>query len=57
MNEQLQFVMDETGRPFEPGDPRYDKAVNRTPEQISFDNEIIRKYGLADTNKDGCFKQ
>lgn len=46
MNENLRFVMDESGRPYEPEEPEYERAVQETPESLAFEEEIIQRFRL-----------
>lgn len=48
MSEHLHCVMDETDRPFEPGDPRYDEAMKDTPEDRALYAELIKEIGLCE---------
>ena len=48
MNEGLRFYMDETARPYEPGDPEYEMAVRETPESLKFEEDLIKRFGLYD---------
>ena len=49
--EELRFFMDETGRPYEPGEPEYERAVQETPESLAFEEEIIKQFRLVDKNE------
>ena len=40
-SENLRFVMDETGRPYEPVEPEYERAVQETPESLAFEEELV----------------
>ena len=46
-SENLRFVMDESGRPYEPGAP-YGRAVQETPESLAFEEELIQRFRLQD---------
>lgn len=48
MNEDLRFYMDETARPYEPGDPEYKTAIRETPESLKFEEDLIKRFGLCD---------
>lgn len=50
-SENLRFVMDETGRPYEPGAPEYGRAVQETPESLAFEEELIQRFRLQDGKK------
>ena len=50
-SENLRFVMDETGRPYEPGEPEYERAVQETPESLAFEEELIHRFRLQDDKK------
>ena len=43
--------MDETGRPYEPGEPEYERAMQETTESLAFENEIIKQFRLEDKNE------
>ena len=43
--------MDETGRPYEPGEPEYEISVQETPESLAFEEEIIKQFRLVDKNE------
>ena len=45
-NENLRFVMDETGRPYEPGEPEYERAVQKTSESLAFEEKLIQRFRL-----------
>ena len=45
------FVMDETGRPYEPVEPEYERAVQETPESLAFEEELIQRFRLQDGKK------
>lgn len=47
-SENLRFVMDETGRSYE---PEYERAVQETPESLAFEKEIIKQFRLVDKNE------
>ena len=47
-SENLRFVMDESGRPYEPGAPEYGRAVQETPESLAFEEELIQRFRLQD---------
>ena len=47
-SENLRFVMDESGRPYEPGAPEYERAVQETPESLAFEEELIQRFRLQD---------
>ena len=49
--ENLRFVMDETGRPYEPVEPEYERAVQETPESLAFEEELIQRFRLQDGKK------
>ena len=51
MNENLRFFMDESGRPYEPEEPEYERAVQETPESLAFEKEIIKQFRLVDKNE------
>ena len=34
--------MDETGRPYEPKEPEYERAIQETPESLALEEEIIK---------------
>lgn len=51
MSENMRFVMDETGRPYEPGEPEYERAVQETPESLAFEKELIHRFRLQDDKK------
>ena len=48
MSENLRFVMDESGRPYEPEEPEYERAIQETPESLAFEKEIIQRFRLQD---------
>ena len=50
-SENLRFVMDENGRPYEPVEPEYERAVQETPESLAFEEEIIKQFRLVDKNE------
>lgn len=50
-SENLRFVMDETGRPYEPGESEYEKLIQETPESLAFEKEIIKQFRLEDKNE------
>ena len=50
-SENLRFVMDESGRPYEPGEPEYVRAMQETPESLAFEEEIIKQFRLVDKNE------
>ena len=50
-SENLRFVMDETGRPYEPVEPEYERAVQETPESLAFEEELIQRFRLQDGKK------
>ena len=43
--------MDETGRPYEPVEPEYERAMQETPESLAFEEEIIKQFRLVDKNR------
>ena len=45
-SENLRFVMDESGRPYE-----YGRAVQETPESLAFEEELIQRFRLQDGKK------
>ena len=45
-SENLRFVMDESGRPYEPGEPEYERAMQETPESLAFEKELIHRFRL-----------
>ena len=47
-SENLRFVMDETGRPYEPGAPEDERAVQETPESLAVEEELIQRFRLQD---------
>ena len=47
-SENLRFVMDETGRPYEPVEPEYERAVQ---ESLAFEEELIQRFRLQDGKK------
>lgn len=47
-NENLRFVMDETGRPYEPEEPEYERAMQETPESLAVEEELIQRFRLQD---------
>ena len=47
-SENLRFVMDETGRPYELGEPGYERAIQETPESLALEKEIIKRFGLKE---------
>ena len=47
-SENLRFVMDETGRPYEPVEPEYERAVQETPESLAVEEELIQRFRLQD---------
>lgn len=51
MSENLRFFMDESGRPYEPEEPEYERAVQETPESLAFEKEIIKQFRLVDKNE------
>ena len=48
MSENLRFVMDETGRPYEPEEPEYERAMQETPESLAFEEELVQRFRLQD---------
>ena len=50
-SENLRFVMDETGRPYEPGAPEYGRAVQETPESLAVEEELIQRFRLQHDEK------
>ena len=50
-SENLRFVMDETGRPYEQVEPEYERAVQETPESLAFEEELIQRFRLQDGKK------
>lgn len=46
-SENLRFVMDESGRPYEPGETEYERAMQETPESLAFEEEIIKQFRLT----------
>lgn len=50
-SENLRFVMDESGRPYEPVEPEYERAVQETLESLAFEKEIIKQFRLVDKNE------
>lgn len=50
MSEQLKFVMDETGRPYEPWEPEYKKAMAETPENLALEKELLKMFGLTEND-------
>ena len=50
-SENLRFVMDESGRPYEPVEPEYERAVQETPESLAFEKELIHRFRLQDDKK------
>ena len=50
-SENLRFVKDETGRPYEPVEPEYERAVQETPESLAFEEELIQRFRLQDGKK------
>ena len=48
MSENLRFVMDESGRPYEPEEPEYERDEQETPESLAFDEELIQRFRLQD---------
>ena len=46
--ENLSFVMDETGRPYEPGAHEYEREVPETPESLAVEEELIQRFRLQD---------
>ena len=51
MSENLRFFMHESGRPYEPEEPEYERAVQETPESLAFEKEIIKQFRLVDKNE------
>ena len=47
-SENLRFVMDESGRPYEPGAPESGRALQETPESLAFEAELIQRFRLQD---------
>ena len=47
-SENLRFVTDESGRPYEPGAPEYGRAVQETPESLAVEEELIQRFRLQD---------
>lgn len=47
-NENLRFYTDETGRPYEPGEIEYERAVQETPESLAFEKELIQRFKIQD---------
>ena len=45
-SENLRFVMDETGRPYEPVEPEYERA-----ESLAFEEELIQRFRLQHDEK------
>lgn len=43
--------MDETGRPYEPKEPEYERAIQETPESLALEEEIIKQFRLEDKNE------
>lgn len=50
-SENLRFVMEESGRPYEPGAPEYERAVQETSESLAFEKELIHRFRLQDDKK------
>ena len=50
-SENLRFVMDESGRPYEPVEPESERAVQETPESLAFEKELIHRFRLQDDKK------
>lgn len=50
-SENLRFVMDETGRPYEPEEPEYVRAMQETPESLALEKELIHRFRLQDDKK------
>ena len=48
MSENLRFVMDESGRPYEPEETEYERAMQETPESLAFEEELIQRFRLQD---------
>lgn len=40
--------MDETGRPYEPEEPEYERAMQETPKSLAFEEELIQRFRLQD---------
>ena len=50
-SENLRFVMDETGRPYELVEPEYERAVQETSESLAFEEELIQRFRLQHDEK------
>ena len=46
MSENLRFVMDETGSPYEPEEREYERAMQETPESLAFEEELVQRFRL-----------
>lgn len=40
--------MDETGRPYEPEEPEYERTMQETLESLAFEEELIQRFRLQD---------
>ena len=45
------MMKSETGRPYEPVEPEYERAVQETPESLAFEEELIQRFRLQDGKK------